>query len=298
MTKHGIVAMKGLDEQSKQEIADLEKVCNDYDRLSIRLCWSDLNSRPKDEVNDFLYYEDEKLIGFLGLYDLHDTREIEISGMVHPDFRRKGIFTSLTLEVVKECRKRGIPKILFICEKTSASGKEYVGSSGAIYKVSEYKMILDEEKFKNVEKPSLQFRKAKSEDSQARIDILFKCFGIEIEDKEEFDKNPYNAIRNSYVGEVEGKVVANVSANNTDGEIYIHALGVLSEFRGRGYGKELLSLTVEKMLQEQHNNITLEVACQNENALTLYKKSGFEVETAYDYYEKEIMGYENREETI
>ena len=65
---------------------------------------------------------------------------------------------------------------------------------------------------------------------------------------------------------------------------WIAGLGVLPEFRRRGYGREILTQAVGRLASSGVERIALEVSVENEGALTLYESAGFEVVTGYDYY--------------
>ena len=89
MNNAGLVAAKGLSEEWLQQIIDLAEVCEAHDGfdLSINLNLSMLQNRSPEQTNDFLYFQDGKLVGFLGMYAIVSPKEVEISGMVHPDYR-------------------------------------------------------------------------------------------------------------------------------------------------------------------------------------------------------------------
>ncbi len=293
MRKNNVVlAKKGLNDIDFKAISELESICNKHDNSKLRLNWDMLKERSKNEANDFLYFVDDKLIGYLGMYILNRS-EAEVSGMVHPEYRRKGIFSSLVSAANKECMNRKIPKFLFFCENTSETGAQFLESIGAKYKISEYEMKLDDKKFNKIDKSTLKFRKAEAEDTDLRIKILSACFDYEPKDKVAFTKLLQDKNRLIYVAEVEDEIIGNISASKNDGKSYIYGVGILPEYRGKGYGKQMLSLIVEKIMEEPYSEITLEVACNNENALTLYKKCGFEVVTSYDYYELFINNNKN-----
>ena len=55
-------------------------------------------------------------------------------------------------------------------------------------------------------------------------------------------------------------------------------MGIISEYRGQGIGKRLLVACVEKALQNGLSRIELQVRTDNENAIGLYKKAGFQTE--------------------
>ena len=60
----------------------------------LKLEYGILQSRPPEQVNDFLWIAERDLIGFLGIYG-YRSDQAEICGMVHPSARRRGIFSRL-----------------------------------------------------------------------------------------------------------------------------------------------------------------------------------------------------------
>jgi [ribosomal protein S18]-alanine N-acetyltransferase len=60
------------------------------------------------------------------------------------------------------------------------------------------------------------------------------------------------------------------------------------EFRNKGIGNKLLNYVINKAIENNCDNITLEVRISNNSAISLYKKNGF-IEKAIrkDYYKDE-----------
>src|SRR5215471_12396140 len=83
-----------LSEAEISAIAQLINYCNTYEGLHMRLNLDSLRRRSGDETNDFLYYEDGLLAGYLSV-ESWGTKEREATGMVHRDYRSKGIFSAL-----------------------------------------------------------------------------------------------------------------------------------------------------------------------------------------------------------
>src|SRR5450432_333490 len=142
-SKQGLYRAQGLSQTELVAIERLMQICNAYEGLDLKINLQILRSRPHDEINDFLYYEQDVLVGFLGLYSFN-PHEGEISGMVHPSFRRKGIFTALFRAALEECQHRNIARLLLIVEHASLSGQAFAGSLATTYDHSEYKMVLEE----------------------------------------------------------------------------------------------------------------------------------------------------------
>ena len=88
--KHGLIAKSTLTPDEIAVISRLIDICNTHDGLRMRIGVEMLRERRQDETNDFLYYADGQLVGYLEA-DSYGRKEKELTGMVHPDFRRRGI---------------------------------------------------------------------------------------------------------------------------------------------------------------------------------------------------------------
>lgn len=317
LTVGNLVAAKGLTKVQLQEIINLDKICSDFEKLNMKLNLDMLDQRLSEEMNDFLYYSEGKLVGFLGLYDMdRKADEIEITGMVHPGFRRKGIFKELFTAGIAECKRRDAKKVLLVSEKSSLAGAGFIGTTGAIYTTSEYRMKFEGSEVPDCKKVGIQLKKADRAD-KVELDIMdTEFFGkhraeekaeeeikvdvenlgtdsliadseseLEHEVDNESDAEFDNPAKSTYLALLDGKTIGKIGTvmEGTDG--YIYGVGILPEFRGRGYGRELLGLALGKLIVKKVYTVLLEVAVKNENALQLYKSCGFREVTVYDYYE-------------
>ncbi|XP_062019338.1 uncharacterized protein LOC133735907 [Rosa rugosa] len=67
--------------------------------------------------------------------------------------------------------------------------------------------------------------------------------------------------------------------------VYIMTLGVLAPYRGIGIGKKLLNHAFELCAKQNISEIYLHVQTNNDDAISFYKKFGFEItETIQNYY--------------
>ena len=103
--KQGLLTVDMVTDEQEMEIQQLTDLCNLYENLHLHFSQHRLGNRLDRIMPNFLYYEDEKLVGYL-VPDSFGMEEKELLGMVHPDYRRRGIFTAL-LEAAKEvCKAR------------------------------------------------------------------------------------------------------------------------------------------------------------------------------------------------
>lgn len=282
--KQGLVKKQGLTHTELAEMKLLAAICNMHEGLNLKLNWSILEEREQDQTNDFLYYEDGALVGFLPLFSFNST-EAEMSGMVHPEYRRRGIFAALYGEARAECQRRGFSKILLIVEAASPAGQAFAHSLGASYDHSEYAMVLEEPRMPAcLMEDRLHFRSAAPDDLPLLAHITARVF-----DLPENEVSWYSAERleradhGLYVGELDGEVIGKIDVSFSAHGGLIYGFGVLPEYQGRGYGRQILARTIQEILARGKPDITLEVSVTNKNALSLYQTCGFKETSSYDY---------------
>lgn len=283
-----IESSTGLNKKQLDEIKKLEEICNSYEELSMKLNWDMLNNRSADEVNDFLLYENNELVGYLGLYVFRDS-EAEVSAMVHPNHRRLNKFRKLISQARQELMVRDIPNLLFICEGKSISGSAAMKALKTTYTFSEYEMRL-KEAIPLASPTAVTLSKAEKEDIEALIEMDVTCFNLNKEETiEQYGDKFDQSIRQYKVASLKGKKIGKISVVFHENEAYIYGFCILRDYRGKGHGKTILQETVESLIDQGYTTILLEVECKNKGALTLYQRRGFEVTAGYDYYKHPLL---------
>ncbi|MTI71788.1 MAG: GNAT family N-acetyltransferase [Firmicutes bacterium] len=274
-----IIKSLGLNEKNLKKIKDLEVLCNEHDDIKMKLNWGFLKVRPKNKVNDFLCFKDNNLVGYLGTH-IYDS-VAETTGMVHPEYRRKGIFTKLMSIATDILIKKGIYKVLLISEDATLASKKYVKNINAKLVSTEYRMILKKYNFKKT-KTDLVVRKAKAIDAAKRARILSICFDMPIKDKENYIKELHDKNKEFYVAELNNTVIGNLNVSFAD-NVVIYGVGILPEYRNKGYGKEFIKRVIDNF--DNDKDIILEVNSKNNAAIKVYEKCGFNKTNTYNYYE-------------
>lgn len=294
--QHTISMKLELNEKDYEEIKRLEGICYKEQVTYLKLeldfkMHQEKNSIINKIMTEFLYYENETLVGYLGLCNFGGDK-VEVSGMVHPKFRRKGIFKKLYLLAKEEWQKTCPSEVLVLCDHTSLSGLAFINSIAAEYASSEYKMCLNKKTLESHTTHGIKLRMATSEDvtEMYRQDSIY--FGLlekepnEEEAKEYIEKtsNRVDDSSVSYMAELMGKIIGKIRIDITNNEGFIYGLGVLPDFRGKGYGREILSSALDILKKKDVKDIFLEVATENKNALGLYESCGFEEISVMDYF--------------
>jgi ribosomal protein S18 acetylase RimI-like enzyme len=276
-----------ISEKEFTEISELEMLCSSEDKTNLKLELDyRLNMSKRSEgilknINEFLYYIDGILVAYIGISSF-GANIGEINGMVHPDFRRKGLFKKLFKLAMEECENRNFNKVLLLTDGKSTSGIEFIKSISGIYDFSEYRM-------KQVKKTSLEsidsvtLRKAEKLDRK-EIGRQNSIFFNDIEENQVFQEYEENPNEITYILELDREIIGKIRVEYSENSAFIYGFGILPAFRGKGYGKAALRQTLHLINEKSINEVELDVECKNNTALNLYKSCGFEERSVMDYY--------------
>ncbi len=249
------------------------------------------NTQGMKTINEFMYFDDTRLIGYMGICSFGGEATLEVNGIVHPEYRNQGVFKLLYTLLMDEWRRRPSDCLLLLCDRKSASGQSFIKRTGARYKHSEYEMFLKEERKTSPNREDgIILRKATNSDWReiARQNAIY--FG----DEEPAESSEKAAILPEeeelrgvaiYLAEKNGEIIGKIHLQLISGVGGIYGLGILPEYRGKGYGRALLLMGVEKLKQGGAKEIMLQVAAENANAISLYSSSGFVETSVMDYFE-------------
>lgn len=285
-----IIEMKQLiSEKDCNEIRQLSKLChlNDGTNLKLELNYklnrSKKPSKESEYNNEFLCYIEDVLVGYLGICSFGGSNIAEMNGMVHPNYRRMGIFKNLFNHAVIACDKKNYDKVLLLSDGNSNSGMEFIKAVGGVYDFSEYRMKRTS---KSSFEPSdiINLRKATNSDGkeimrQNAVYFNHAVTGGCFPEEEEL----LNKI--TYMVELKGKIIGKIKVNYGKSTSFICGVGIMPDYRSKGYGKETLREALRIINENDIEEATLDVECKNSNALNLYKTCGFEEESVMNYYE-------------
>lgn len=264
-----------------KNIKTLQEICENEGNLQLKLNFDMLKSRLEMYKEDFFHYEDEMLVGFVGSY--YFGNKVEICGMVHPDYRRRGVFTKLLEEALDEAKKREVRTILLNAPSESQSAKEFLKNIPCELSMVEYQMKW--QKTELHENHSISVRPSISEeDTEAEIQLDVQCFGLNEKDARQYkqeNKDLETDLR--LIIETGGKIAGKMRLSEMNGEAWIYGFAVFPELQGKGIGRKALS-NVVKMEDEKGLSIFLEVEAKNAHALRLYESCGFRSYHSQEYY--------------
>lgn len=294
-----VVGVHQLTEEQAEQARALRDVCNSADGLDLKLGISAGFAAQSAEPYAFLCALDGALVGFCTLSG-DDDPELELCGMVHPAYRRRGIGRALLGAALASARRRlATLRVLAICEDTSAAGRAFVAAAGGKHSFSENRMETDAMSpahaslASHASKRNLVVREASQDEAHDLARVIATSFG------QSDDHMAEDIVRDMMV-EGERYFLARLGAEPSEPvgafkifvdkpKAYIYAFGVLPEYRRRGYGREILEDILPRLFAEGWTAVGLEVDADNTPAQALYRSVGFHDVTVYGYYVLDII---------
>jgi ribosomal protein S18 acetylase RimI-like enzyme len=267
-----------------QDIKELQKICENHERINLKLNWDMLKKRQNDQ-DDFLLYRKNILVGFLGLYGFGDS--FELCGMIHPDFRRHHLFQELFQQALQSIQSRPVNKLLLNVPGSSVSGKGFISWTKASYDFTEYEMKWNKKNLVLSSDP-VSLRTAGEQDIKTIIDLDEKCFNVVRTDAESYTKRLFDESPEGNLMIIsDEKTVGKIRVQRTEKKSSIYGFAIFPSFQGKGIGRKALSQVV---MQESNwtDDIYLDVAATNSKALKLYESSGFQSFYSQEYYQYPI----------
>ena len=293
-----------INDDDYNRISCLQDLCAGQDGIALKLELdykrnvSQCSTNPGiRDSNEFMFFDGETLIGYLGICQFAGGETFEVNGMVHPDYRRQGVFTKLFYLVKEEWKRRNGGTMYLLCDRKAEPGLSFIKKTGASFRHAEYEMFLRQEAeySNNEDLKRIVFRKALNLDAMeiARQNHIY--FNDELPEENMVDNSgtsenlilPEEEEKKGisiYLVEIEEKVIGKVHLQLISGTGGIYGLGILPEYRGKGYGRALLLKAVEILKEQKAAQIMLQVAAENETALRLYKSGGFKETSTMHYY--------------
>src|ERR1700754_1464025 len=161
----------GLSPTALDAIADLERRVVAADGGRLKLEWDSLRNRSGQAAEDVLWWDGDRLLGFLGIYS-HSAPTLELAGMVDPAARRKGIGGALLDAGLRVCRQREHDSVLLVVPRTSVAGRSVAQRRGGKLDHCEHALELTGEPVEVPADPRITVRSASPDDRQTVRELL------------------------------------------------------------------------------------------------------------------------------
>lgn len=279
--RQGLFKTAQLTEGERAEVLQLADLCNAYEHLHMRFPML-MQSTPQTVAENFLYYEHDRLVG----YGAFDNEAMELTGMVHPAYRRRGIFGTMLNELIGDCERRGINFLTFVCEQSSVSGQAFLQTKreALTLTLTEHEMVLRDFRPRPISGEHVLIEQVTPANMEKAVSVPV-ADGEDAEEMRTFISSTLeNPSEQFLLGSLADVPIGVVRLVDMGKRVGIYTFNVHPAYRGRGYGRQILEEAIRIAQAQQPDEIMLEVNMYNENALGLYLSCGFEVNTTYEYY--------------
>ena len=246
----------------------------------LKLEWGALRRRSGDRVEDLMWWEGDRLLGFLGIYGFDSSPEL--AGMVSPDARRRGIGAALLDAALPLCRERSDRRPLLIVPRPSAAGKRLALRRGGVLDHSEHALVLSGDPTTGSHEQAITLRSAAVADLPLVSRLLELGFG-EPAPAGLAERLDLPRERTAIV-ELDGSAVGTLRIRRDGNDAGIYGFVIDPSWQGRGIGRAALRQACDQLRAEGAQRIRLEVDVENDRALTPYTSVGFTPTITEDYF--------------
>lgn len=267
---------------------ELAERCRAVDGYPVKLYWNLLEGRRHDpQALDYVYFAENnptKPVGLLSVYYFQDA--VEITAMVDPDYRNRGIFNQLLENAFKVLRLYYVKSYMLICHAKAHDLNTKCAMKGGVLHHSEIEM-QGPRSLTCTSQQIITLQRGKPVDLDILIEIHQACFpGSLASIKERLNLMLSEPNRQTWLAKnAEGKWVGKLHMREDETAIFLHDLGVTPAFQRQGYAKSLLYAWYQQYTFPTNKPILVDVLGDNEAALKLYLACGFTVTSHYNFWE-------------
>ena len=278
----------------QKQMLDLDALCIDCKNTdkNIVAIYKHLLSQNRLFPCNLLYYQEEKLVGFLSTFFFYEDA-CEIAIMVAPAWRRQGIATYMLNDILPRIDSQQIKKLIF--SVPAELNNHRLPLQGFCYQSSEYQMLRQLPDPLLITNKELLVRPAVLADIPTLCVIDATCFTTPQPNMaRRLEQLLHDSSYTLFVAEKEGEIIGKAHISWQQDSARLTDIAILPLFQRFGCGSALIAHCINYCLTTNHANIHLDVEVNNQDALRLYLRLGFIVDNAYDFWSIPIEMILNR----
>jgi len=280
----------GLNQTQLAAIAELADQCVHADGGRLKLEWDVLRHRNPHRYEDLLWWDGEVLVGFCGRYAFPGSTT-ELSGMVAPTHRRRGIGTALLDAALTLSGQAGEDEVLLVVPRRSTAGQRLAESLGGKLDHSEHALVLTTppSELPPTGGPAVGLRRAEHRDQLDVLRLTTAAFGIAPGPQTDSEQSLRDE-NDTWMITVEGYSVGTMRLQEDGTSVGVYGLAIDPNHQGQGIGRRALWLGAVRAFTDGASQVHLEVDVENDRALGLYTSLGFTSQTTEDYWRLQVTG--------
>lgn len=270
-----------LDNHQLHELDVLSAHCKEVDSNIIAV-YQHLLKKDRTISCSLLEYKKQQLIGFLSIFFFYENI-CEISIMVDPAYRRRGIATKMLHEIAPVICDENIGILTF--SSPHQLNNAWLSEKGFEYQGSEYQMHRHLTEPQQILSKSVTFRMATQSDIPTLCEIDNTCFPKEKVDMPmRFEAILADSTYTVFLAIQNGVPVGKAHLFWQNDHVRLTDIAIIPRVQGHGFGTALISHCLNYCLLANKPHVILEVETSNQNALNLYTRLEFTISNAHDYW--------------
>lgn len=276
-----------LTDKERKEAKALIASCQAHDQTFREPYLSNMFNFDPNMPAFFLYYQEEELLGLLTVYA--DDEDVELSILVHPNHRRKGIARALFKSFKEETASYPIRSVTFQTERVFLDGHPDLASHWGLIENEETETWLGRDRTPYVLESRSDVKVLLAEPSYLEeiTQLHHQAFSEAEETLEVPHRYIVEALKDSdsllYILLKEGQVIGVCTVDLSGNSNYLYGLAVAEAYRGQGYGSYLAKSVVNQLIEQNDKSFQIAVEDDNIGAKRLYEKIGFVKQTQVVY---------------
>ncbi|WP_156008319.1 GNAT family N-acetyltransferase [Streptococcus ruminantium] len=289
MKKCIIKTRTNLSKAELEACHSLNAACREVDGTYRQPYLSNMLNFDKDMPAFLLAYQDERLLGLLAIY-ADDREELaEVSLMVRPDVRGKGIASQLLDQFYLIQEEHKLLGPLFVTEQVFLQQNPNFLENMELVAEEEKEIWLSRERkaFKEVYLPDMECLLATADDIEAIAQFQSQTFETSLEMSIQYAKEAvYDKNSLLYIIKKGEKIFASCTVDLSTSYNYLYGLAVTEDMRGKGIGSALVKSVINDLIDRNTRKFQIAVEEENVGAWSLYKNLGFTEQTQIVYMRK------------
>ncbi len=273
---------------NKEQLNDLEQlktVCKKNDGSAPNL-YTHLLTQKRNFPTILLSYDKKQLVGFLSVFFFYEDA-VEVSLLVHPNYRRRGVAKKLLQNILPLVKEQGFFKLIF--SSPSRLHNHWLPDLGFSYLHSEYYMERHDLNPLLDYKQNLTYRTATEQDIPLLCVLDEACFfKTQVELIPRFEHILSDRTYQIVLAFEDNHLVGKAHIRWDHHGATLSDIAVLPIRQGKGLGTALISHCINYALSEGKPNLNLDVETHNQKALNLYTRLGFLTQNSCDYWEIDL----------
>lgn len=276
-----------IDEETYQEIQNLSRFATEVDQCPYSYALNlPLLNKTYSRGFCILAYDEEtnELVGLIAAVDRIGLDTYEWTMLVDPMYRQTGIDDALLSLLSKAFKDRHAVGELVVVLENDLYGRKIIEKYGYTYSFSEATFEAEAEMVEMND--SIYIRPYnESTDLEPLVEIFRETFGdLREETIELIELNTKVPGRVIWVAEKDGEVVGTVTTSKEERNQWITSLAVHPLHQRKGIATALLNWVKDFAYRSRVKQIFLQVEMENEQALSVYQKAGFQKTIQIDFY--------------